>query len=103
MICVCRRLVCQDMYASVSQVASFWWTKGGPVNCRGGAVANGEATAAATASGPASSNIHVVRGQLLLTYYYHHKCMIHFLHTTQLYRINYICLTKPNCPAIKIF
>lgn len=49
-------------YVSVAQVASFWWTKGGPVDSWGGAVANGETTAAATASSPAASYINVVRG-----------------------------------------
>lgn len=77
-MCVRHCVVCQGMYVSVSQVASFRWTKGGPVDGRGGAIANGEATAATTASGTASPNIDVVRGQLILIYYFHHKCMNHF-------------------------
>lgn len=48
--------------ACLSQVASFWWAKGGPIDSRSGAVANGETAAAATASDPTASYFNVVRG-----------------------------------------
>ena len=50
---------CVMVSVCVLQAASFWWAKGGPIDGRGGTVADGE-TATTTASDPEASNLNVV-------------------------------------------